>query len=319
MSRLADAIARYTRGEIFHRRQIRRGSFVRPYGLRRGLVRLGACGQIVRGDRLSDLEPGASVLVASDGPRTILSAPPTRTGPATAVTRRLSGEPYKGTASLTVSVFVTNDGCGTLTEDGFSLFLDGAPIVRDAVTEIPPGPHVLTTSPDPHPDYTIAWSGDCDASGAFEAVPGGTYFCDVDFDDKPLAITGFFACQASGGSGAPGDDYTRLTKDWTHAVTVHGPCIGFGYTASVVFPASGVTFTPNGNITSSENPSRCTGCDATLGTGWRMGDGLTVDASVPTGTVIRISLSGPEGTVEADAFEVVSATGNPNNTPLGPC
>lgn len=226
--------------------------------------------------------------------------------------------------TLRVEFVLINDGCGTNVREDFSILLDAVPFTIEADTEITTGPHTLLVDNalwPTSPNYSVVWSGDCDVNGDFTASTGDVLVCTVTMDDQLLAITAALACDFLGNSGAPGEDYANVTRDWTHTVTIHGPCLTSGgvYTASIVSPVSGVTF-PISNIvgTSTEYPGRCANCDRDLGRAFTIGSGMHVALSVPLSTVIRIRVTGPAGSAEADTFEVV-ATGNPGNAGTGGC
>ncbi len=323
MEPLADLFLRNNAALEDRVQQVFTGTYKQHRGRNLGVVLIGRCAQAVDAARFSNHTKGSSVMVIGSSVGThqtgyaIFPAPPGNPGPASVATLKISGEAF-ATPTITLSVVVNNTICGTLTPDDFVILFDGAPLTREVTTLTVVGSHALAPEINPNNDYTFVWSGDCDVNGNITLTSGQDAACTVTFSDRPLAITDFFACDFAGGSGAPGDDFRNVTRDWTHAAIVHGPCLSLAYTATIVLPVSGVSFTPDGDFASSEEPDRCAGCDPTLGAGFRMGDGLVVAGSVALDTVIRISVSGPQGTAEADAY-IVKGTGDPDNSPLGPC
>ena len=323
MEPLANLILRVTSALEDRVQQVFTGTYEQPRGGKLGKVLIGRCVQAVDAARFANHSKGDRVMVVGSNVGihqtgyTILPAPPGNPGPASVATLRISGDSFAA-PTITLSVVVNNAICGSLTPDDFVILFDGTPLAREVLTITTVGTHVLDPAINPNNDYTFAWSGDCDVDGNITLVSGQDAACTITFSDRPFAITDFFACDFLGLSGAPGDDFRNVTRDWSHAAVVHGPCLSGAYTATIVLPVTGVSFTPSGDLVSSEEPDRCAGCDPTLGAGHRMGTELVVDISVPLDTVIRISVSGPQGTAEADAY-TVKGTGNPNNSGLDPC
>lgn len=86
------------------------------------------------------------------------------------------------TASINVVKTVVNDDGQTKVVDDFSLFVDGVSVSAGDTTIFAPGTYIVTETSDP--DYTPAFSGDCDENGNISLVPGDNKFCIVVNDDN---------------------------------------------------------------------------------------------------------------------------------------
>jgi len=87
-----------------------------------------------------------------------------------------SGAP-KGPATITVVNMVVNAKGGTKTSNDFPLFVNGSP-VNNGIPNIFPAPaDVYRVTETADPNYTSAFSGDCDATGGIALDPGDTSMC----------------------------------------------------------------------------------------------------------------------------------------------
>ena len=86
-------------------------------------------------------------------------------------------------ATFNVVKTVINDSGRTKVVADFPLFVNGTPVVSGETNTFPaPGP-VFTVTETEDPNYTLTFSGDCDANGQFNLNPGDNKFCIVTNDD----------------------------------------------------------------------------------------------------------------------------------------
>jgi hypothetical protein len=84
-------------------------------------------------------------------------------------------------SSLNVIKTVINDNGGTKTTADFPLFVNGAPVVSGITNVFPAGAYTITETSNS--TYTPSFSGDCDASGHLNLVPGDHKICLITNDD----------------------------------------------------------------------------------------------------------------------------------------
>lgn len=96
------------------------------------------------------------------------------------------GSPPTSATELVVSLNITNDNGGTLTQAGVTLAVDGN-TVQPGVAALVTGniPHTVTAtgSQTSQTSYNLSYSGDCDSSGNVVVASGTTGFCTVTLDD----------------------------------------------------------------------------------------------------------------------------------------
>lgn len=91
-------------------------------------------------------------------------------------------------ASINVVKTLVNDSGRTKVTSDFPLFVSGTPVTSGATNIFAPGAYAVTETTDP--DYARTFSGDCDAGGNLNLVPGDNKFCIVTNDDiaAPVVI-----------------------------------------------------------------------------------------------------------------------------------
>ena len=92
-------------------------------------------------------------------------------------------------ASINVVEVIINDNGGTKTATDFLLFVNGESVVSGATnTFFAPAAYTVTGTTDS--DYTQTFSGDCDANGYLDIIPGDSKFCIATSNDiaTPVVI-----------------------------------------------------------------------------------------------------------------------------------
>lgn len=84
-------------------------------------------------------------------------------------------------ATINVVKTVINDNGRAKVIADFPLFVGSAPVTSGATNTFAPGAYAITETTDP--DYTQAFSGDCDANGNLSLIPGDNKFCIVTNND----------------------------------------------------------------------------------------------------------------------------------------
>lgn len=92
-----------------------------------------------------------------------------------------SGTPQPST--ITVIKRVINDNGRTETVSDFDLFVDGTPVVSGETNTFAATPGVYTVTETENPNYTLAFSGDCDLNGQMNLTAGQNKTCIVTNDD----------------------------------------------------------------------------------------------------------------------------------------
>ena len=114
-------------------------------------------------------------------------------------------------AFVTLHKTVINNNGGALAQDDFQAYVDGNMVSWDVPIGIGAGPH--TVSEDTVAGYSAsAWSGDCDAAGAFTAEVGGSYVCSITNDDNLGTLR---VCKVVRND----DGGESLATDWTIVIT----------------------------------------------------------------------------------------------------
>jgi hypothetical protein len=83
----------------------------------------------------------------------------------------------KGPSTITVVNLVVNASGGAKTPADFPLFVNGIPVVSGATNIFPAPAGVYRVTETADPDYTSAFSGDCDATGGVALNPGDASVC----------------------------------------------------------------------------------------------------------------------------------------------
>jgi len=104
--------------------------------------------------------------------------------------------------TINVVKTVVNDNGGTKTFINFPLFVNGVPVVSGISNVFAAGVYTVTETGDPQ--YTGAFSGDCDAAGHVTVIPGDTKFCILTNNDIAPVVVPPSGGGGGGGGGSSG-------------------------------------------------------------------------------------------------------------------
>lgn len=105
-----------------------------------------------------------------------ITAPPTcSAAPAPSTT------PREGTINVVKNVI--NDNRGTMSISGFPLFVNETPVVSGVTNTFRAPAGIYTVTETMNSNYTQSFSGDCDANGDINLIPGDNKFCIITNND----------------------------------------------------------------------------------------------------------------------------------------